>query len=144
MSPFFRRCCVYTEFEISPLWQNLQNGLEQRKKRIVPGLTVWSSRSQLWTTELGATMRHVGHVASAGGSFLVFFHLGWLWRFRTWFRRRSSSDSKPVFAIIADRKAITCTVLPASKVRNLGRNGRICNLTLGKEKNECCRMNGKN
>ena len=74
--------------------------------------TVLNSRSQLWTTVLGAMIRHVGQVASAGGSSFLSRHALRSCNLETCLRRRFLSVTMPCFFIIAERNDITWIVLP--------------------------------
>ena len=63
-------------------------------------------------------MRHVGHVAFAGGTLRCFFHSFRSCNLATCLRRRSTSRLSPRFCMMAERKDMTWIVLPVKAVSN--------------------------
>ena len=102
--------------------------------------TVLNSRSQLWTTVLGAMIRHVGQVLSAGGSSFRSRHALRSCNLDTCLRRRFLSVTTPCFFIIAERNDITWIVLPVFDQRIVNSQEKIFNgkLTLCKGKKLLC------
>ncbi len=101
---------VQTNFKVTPLG-DLRLATMTRNTGVP---TVSNSRCQLCTTVLGATIRQVCQVASAGGNSLRFFHASRSCKFDTCLRRRFLSVSTPFFLMIAERKEITWMVFPVN------------------------------
>lgn len=87
-------------------------GLRTGQTKTGGARTVSNSRSQFLTTVDGAMMRHVGHVAFAGGNVLRFFQSLPSCSADTCLRRRFRSVLTPSFFMIAERNEMTWMVLP--------------------------------
>ena len=124
--------CTY-RFQNNPTITSVRKATNWRRWR-----TVLNSRSQLWTTVLGAMIRHVGQVASAGGSTFRSRHALRSCNLETCLYRRFLSVTMPCFFMIADRNDITWTVLPVfDRIINSQETGFNGQLTLRRCKKLC-------
>ena len=95
---------VHPDFEITPLGQILEHQcLIVTYTQLKFGRTVSNSRCQFIATELGATIKAVGHISFAGGNFLNLLHSSESCSLATWSLLRNSSFDVPVFLMTADR-----------------------------------------